>query len=565
VGKSASSIDVAALAEIVDRWAEVEAELTAPGAPFAVEEATVRGERMLVYADRPRSMREILLNARRFGDRDGVIFSDGTRYTFAELADEVAAVGAALRSRGIGAGDRVAICGANSPGWLVSFWATAAIGAVTVAMNGWWTATEMRHALDLTEPSLLLGDTRRLERLPDPGVPVVDFDVDFEDLVAPHRGVTLPDAVIDEDDDAMLIFTSGTTGRPKAAVLTHRNVIAYIQSSNFIAARGMTLAGRPLDGPQPTRLAVFPLFHVSGLSATVSALWSGATTVWPLGRFDPATVIELTKQHGISGWSGTVTHVMRLLDDPAIDTLEPTQIMQVGIGGSASTPELIRRTEERFPHLKGTFSTGYGSTESGGLISFASNAMLAIAPDCVGPPLPTVQVRIVDEAGNPLPEGEEGNICARSPLVMKEYWRHPEATAETLLPGRWVKTGDFGRLEHGVLFIASRKRDLILRGGENVYPFEIENRIEEHADVDECAVIGVDHPTLGQDIKAIVVVHPGSALTPEAVRAWCASTLASYKVPAQVDIRTAPLPRNPTGKVMKHVLADESASIFVPD
>ena len=226
---------------------------------------------------------------------------------------------------------------------------------------------------------------------------------------------------------------------------------------------------------------------------------------------------------------------------------------------------MIRRTEERFPHLKGTFSTGYGSTESGGLISFASNAMLAIAPDCVGPPLPTVEVRIVDDAGAPLPDGEEGNICARSPLVMKEYWRHPEATAETLLPGRWVKTGDFGRLEHGVLFIASRKRDLILRGGENVYPFEIENRIEEHDEVDECAVIGVDHPTLGQEIKAVVVVRPGSALTADDVRAWCAAALASYKVPAHVDIRTEPLPRNPTGKVMKHVLADESASIFIAD
>lgn len=564
-----AAIDRDALRQIVDRWAQVQAELTAPGAPYAVEPAVVRGEEMLVYRDRPRSMREILENARAFGDRDAVIFSDGTTFTFAQLVDEVAAVAAALAARGVGPGDRVAICGANSPGWLLSFWATAALGATTVAMNGWWTALEMRHALDLTEPALLLGDTRRLERLPDPGVPVVDFDGvlgdDFEAMVAPHRGAALPDHAIDEDDDAMLIFTSGTTGRPKAAVLTHRNVIAYIHAGNFIAARGMALAGRPLDGPQPTRLAVFPLFHVSGLNATVSAMWTGATTVWPLGRFDPATVIALTKEHGISGWGGTVTHIMRLLDDPALASIDPKQIMHVGIGGSASSPELIRRTEAHFPHLKGTFSSGYGSTESGGLISFASNALLSIATDCVGPPLPTVQIRIVDDAGAELPEGEEGNICARSPLVMKEYWRHPEATADTLLPGRWVKTGDFGRIEDGVLFIASRKRDLILRGGENIYPFEIENRIEEHDDVLESAVIGVDHPTLGQEIKAVVVVRPGSELTADALRAWCGEALASYKVPAYIDIRTEPLPRNPTGKVMKHVVAEESASIFVAD
>jgi acyl-CoA synthetase (AMP-forming)/AMP-acid ligase II len=293
---------------------------------------------------------------------------------------------------------------------------------------------------------------------------------------------------------------------------------------------------------------------------------SGATTVWPLGRFDPAHVIELTKRHGIAGWGGTVTHVLRLLDEPSIATIDPTSIVTVGIGGSASSPQLIRRTEERFPHLEGTFSSGYGSTESGGLISYASNAMLTASPDCVGPPLPTVAVRIVGPLGEDVAPGEEGEICARSPLVMQGYWRHPEADAEAFLPGRWLRTGDFGRMADGALFLASRRRDLIIRGGENVYPFEVEYRLEEHPDVVEAAVVGVDHPTLGQEVGAVVVVAPGSDVAAPALQDWCAEALSAYKVPSQVEVRTAPLPRNPTGKVMKHLLGgDESASGFVEE
>jgi len=366
--------------------------------------------------------------------------------------------------------------------------------------------------------------------------------------------------VIDEDEPAMLLFTSGTTGRPKAAALSHRNVVAFVMSQDYIAARGMALAGRTAGGPPATRLAVFPLFHVSGMSATVACMLGGATTVWPLGRFDPGRVIELTKQHGIRSWGGTVTHILRLLDHPDIGTIDAQTLAQVGIGGSATTPELVRRTEAAFPHLTGTFSTGYGSTESGGLVSYASNAMIRLVPECVGPVLPTVEVRIIDDDGNDLPDGEEGNICCRSPLVMMEYWRNPPANAEVFLEHHWLRTGDFGRLENGTLFLASRRRDLILRGGENVYPFEIENRLDEHPDVEEVAVIGVDHDILGQEIGAVVVIREGATLTADDVQAWCAQTLASYKVPAHIEIRTAPLPRNPTGKVMKHLLTDPAAA-----
>jgi acyl-CoA synthetase (AMP-forming)/AMP-acid ligase II len=225
----------------------------------------------------------------------------------------------------------------------------------------------------------------------------------------------------------------------------------------------------------------------------------------------------------------------------------------------------MRRIGVRFPHLSMSTSTGYGSTETGGIASWAPNWMLRAVPGCVGPLLPTVTARITDDRGAVLPDGAEGNIEIRSAITMLGYWRNDAANEETILPGRWVASGDFGRLENGILTVASRRRDLIIRGGENIYPFEIEDRLEEHPDVMEAAVFGVDDLTHGQIVKAVVVVRQGTVLDADALRSFCAETLSSYKVPADMEIGTAPLPRNATGKVMKHVLAGTSASAFVDE
>jgi len=542
--------------------------LTGPGSPFEVVTEDVLGEPMRVFRQRPGNLREVLAGSGAHGDRLAMAFSDGREITYGELPGQVASVAAFLHDvHGVGPGDHVALLGANSAGWILSFWATLSLGAVAVAMNGWWTATEIGHALELTEPEVVLADARRAERLPaDMAVPVLDLDADLPTMLAHAPGADLPGTPIDEDDPAMLIFTSGTTGRAKAAVLSHRSIIAYSMLQNFIGARGMAVAGvAPSGGPPPVRLAVFPLFHVSGLGATVNSIHTGSTTVWPLGRFDAGTVIDLTIRYGINVWGGTGTHIVRLLEHEDVGRIDPAQLVNVGMGGSATTPDIIRRLERTFPHLTGTMSTGYGSTETGALVAFAPNWMLVASPDCVGPPLPTVDVRITGPMGEALPEGEEGSICVRSPLLMKGYHRNPEADAEAFAEGRWFNTGDFGRLEGGLLHIASRKRDLIIRGGENIYPFEVENRLDEHEQIIEAAVIGVDHDVLGQEVKAIVVVAADADLTEDDVRAHCAETLSSFKVPAHVEIRTEPLPRNPSGKVLKNVLAGDSQSNFVEE
>ncbi|MAZ81502.1 MAG: fatty acid--CoA ligase [Actinobacteria bacterium] len=542
--------------------------LLAPGAPFEMADEDVLGEPMQVFVQRARSLRQLLAQAGRFGDSDYAVFHDVGRrraLTFADHERRVASVAAALADRGVGAGDRVAILAANCPEWIITFWATVSLGAVAVACNGWWTRDEIVHALAHTTPALLVADAKRLARLDgaDPGMPVVVIEEDFVDLEGFAPDAALPDIPIDEDQPALLQFTSGTTGRSKAAVLSHRSVVAFVQVVTFLGAAQAASVGLPSTGPSRPRLAVFPMFHISGLqSASITPMATGAGNVWPMGRFDPATVIRLTTEEGIYAWNGTATHVFRLLQDPMIETLDVSLVQNVAIGGSATTPELVRATEERFPHLVDTFTSGYGLTESGGMVSHAGNAMLQANADSVGMAMPTVGVRIVDEDGVEVPDGENGSICVRSPLVMLGYWEDVEATDQAFLPGRWLRTGDYGRLQGGELFLASRLRDLILRGGENVYPIEVEACLEQHPAVAECAVYGVDHETLGQEVKAVVVLVDGASLDLVGARAFCGEKLADYKLPEYLEVWAGPLPRNAGGKVVKAVLRGEVTQAF---
>ena len=551
----------------VPSYEELAERLTAQGSPFETTEEDVLGERMTVYKNRARSLRELLARAEAHGDKTYYLFDTGKTVTYAEHLRVVASVAKALRDDyGIGKGDRVAILAANCPEWIAVYWATVSLGAVAVGMNGWWAGDEIEYALGVARPKLLIADKRRLERLEgaDPGVPTVVIEDGFAALWDKDPSAPLPDVPIDEDDPCVILFTSGTTGRPKAAILSHRNLCGFVMSTFFIGAR--RAMSEPAGAAPGAMLAAFPLFHVSGMfGSATTGLAGGTTSVWTTGRFDAKKVIELSKAHNITTWGGAATHVFRLLDAAGETGFDTSTLGSIGIGGSATTPELIRRTEERAPHLKGTFGSGYGGTETGALVSYANHAMLTASPDCVGPPLPTVEIKILDEDGKELPEGIDGHICVRSPMVMLGYWDNDDANEEALLPGRWLKVGDVGRLVGGRLHLASRKRDLIIRGGENIYPAEIENRLEAHPDVLEVAVVGVDHVELGQEAKAIVVPRAGTTLDPEQLKSFVAEKLAYFKVPTYVEIRSEKLPRNATGKVMKHVLTGDSENQFIEE
>jgi acyl-CoA synthetase (AMP-forming)/AMP-acid ligase II len=553
--------------------AEIDAQLLGPGGPFELEEAEVFGERMTVFKSRTRSLRDLLVGARRFGDAEYFAFTDGDtlrRFTFAEHERLVASTAAVLRDQyGVGRGDRVAILGANSPEWIVTFWAAISLGAIAVGLNGWSTGPEILYGVGDSDPKLLVADARRLARLEgaDPGVPVVEMENGFDALWHAYPDAELPETEIHDDDAALILYTSGTTGRPKGAVHTHGNVGALLAMTFFHGARGFMHRPPAADAPPTCQLMTSPLFHVSGLhTGAIAFMATGTRSVWLVGRFDPLTAAKVIEQERCTGWSITETVLHRMVNHPEIDRFDISSLRQIGGGGSPVSPSLQRRTREVFPNAGASMGLGYGLTECTALATVCSGQELIDHPLSCGSPLPTVQLEIRDSAtGEPLPEGDDGEVCIRSPGVMLGYWRNPEATAAAIGPGRWLRTGDIGHLEDGRLYLSSRRRDLILRGGENVYPVEVEKGIEDHPDVAECAVFGVDDPEFGQAVKAVVVPLPGRVLDVEELRAFTAKALSYYKVPTQWEIRTEPLPRNASGKLTKEPLRTGAAPNFVEE
>ncbi len=555
------------------RLAEIEAELLAPGGAFATEEVEVFGERMRAFANRIHDLREIVVSSAGFGAADYVVFSDGVnerRITFGEHERLVASTAAILRDEyGVGPGDRVAILGANSPEWIVTFWAAISLGAIGVGLNGWSTGPEIRYGIEDSDPAVLVTDRRRLARLDgaDPGVPTIVIEDDFEAIWRGRPDAPMPEQPIGEDDPAILLYTSGTTGRPKGAINSHRNVGALLGLSFFQGLRTMMLNPPPEGSPPPCQLVTSPLFHVSGLhTAAIALAVSGVKSVWTVGRFDPEVVGELIERERITGWGFTTALLHRFVNHPGLADHDLTSLRMLGGGGSPLSRDLQRETREALPWVATSLGLGYGQTECAALATLNSGDELLAYPDSAGRPLPTVELEIRDPAGVALAEGEEGEICIRGPMVMPGYWRRPEATADVIAPGHWLRTGDIGRMEGGRLFLASRKRDLILRGGENVYPVEIEQRLEAHPHVEEVAVIGVDHPELGQEVKAVVVAVEGvDELDTALLAQWCAEELAYYKVPAYWEVRSERLPRNASGKVVKRALEDPGASGFIEE
>jgi acyl-CoA synthetase (AMP-forming)/AMP-acid ligase II len=553
-------------------YEEIAARLTGPGSPFEVVTEPVLGEPMGVFKQRRRSLRELFAASAAHGDKHYIVNGE-RRISYRQHVDEVGSLAKVLREDyGIRHGDRVAILGENHPEWIASFWAAVSSGAIVAALNGWWTEDEIRYGLGLSQPSVLIADKKRLARLSgDPGVRVIEMESECRGFLTRHPRAELPDVPIAEDDPAVILFTSGTTGRPKGAVNTHRGIVGFVHTQMLSGAlRGMLRSDQGEvreENPPPTVcLQTSPLFHLSGLySGAVMMLAIGATTVWRTGRFDPEDVLRTIERERITSWSGLGSTAPRVLNHPKVGSYDLSSLRNLGSGGAPTSPTLQKRITEVAPNGYAALGLGYGLSESVTVPTQISGFELRERPTSVGRVQPTHQVEIRDAQGRALPEGVEGEIFIRSPYLMLGYWRNPEATAKTIHPGRWLATGDIGRFEDGYLYINSRARDMILRGAENVYPIEIEHRIEAHPTVSEAAVVGVDHPELGQEVKAIVVPARGASVDPVELDAWCRATLAPYKVPAHWEIRREPLPRNAAGKILKNVLTGESENRFVED
>ena len=544
-------------------------ELTGPEGLFELNTEEVLGQPAAVFASRMRSLREMVANTANFGDREFLVL-ENQRHTFNDFIAQVASAATALQQRGIGHGDRVAIFAANCPEWVVSFFAATSIGAIVSAYNGWWTADEVDYATSLSEPALVIADRPRLERSGkgSTDAPCLVIEDDWADFLASGASAPLEDIDVSlaEDDPAVILFTSGTTGRPKGAVASHRGLIGFVQSTMMNGAVRVFTEMRtnpsadegaaPSPPAQSVTLGTSPLFHVSGLyGTTLISMVTGGKIVYRRGRFDPESVLQLIQDEGVTSFAALGSIGSRLANHPNFGEFDTSSVVNVGFGGAPASPAVQDLMRQAFPNAAPAVGMGYGSSESVAVIAGIGGAEYRERPTSCGQVAIGFETEIRGPDGQPLPTGQEGEIWCRSAYTMLEYWNDPEATAATIDEDRWLNTGDIGRFdEDGYLYINSRARDMILRNAENIYPIEIEYRLDAHPSVSESAVYGVEHPEMGQEVKAVVVPAGGAAVNPEDLAHWCEEVLAPYKIPTLWEIRPDPLPRNAAGKVVKREL-----------
>jgi long-chain acyl-CoA synthetase len=487
---------------------------------FDLIEDEVLGHRMTVFRDRRTSLRELVDASLEYGDRDYLVEGEQRRITYAQHHAAVARVAQYLAAQGVGKGDRVAILGRNSIEWVTAFWATVSLGAIAVGLNAWWSDAERTHALADCKPTVLVDDMTVLTPL----------------LEGP--AVAMPDTPIDEDDPAVILYTSGTTGRAKGATHSHRNLLGLVQAQQALIASRLP-AGFEL--PPGRILTSTPLFHVSGLhSGVVACLNSGGTTVWQPGRFDPVATLRLIERERCTSWTTVPTMLWRVLNEPTVADHDTSSLFHIGGGGAAWSAALQAKIRDVLgEHV--TWGIGYGLTECTGLATSAGSAELTSDPDTVGRPAATVEVKVADD----------GEILIRGPMVMLGYWNNPQATAEVIDDDRWLHTGDLGEIRDGLLFLSTRRTDLILRGAENVYPIEVENCLESHPNVAEVAVIGLPHEEYGQIVAAVVVPKDPTRIDFDDLSTHVKDRLAYYKAPTKWIVREKPLPRTATGKVVR--------------
>jgi long-chain acyl-CoA synthetase len=552
--------------------ADADRQLTAAGQLFATDEAVVDGVATRVWKSCPATLGDILTSSRRYEGGDFLVYED-ERTTFEGHFQRIAHLAQILRTRfGVQNGDRVAIAMRNLPEWSVAFWAAAAAGAVVVPLNAWWTGEELHYGLADSGTTILICDQQRADRvgdylsyLPDLRTSIVvrtkrqDVPMGMlalDDVLGeiPTDGV-LPEVGLQTDDNATIFYTSGTTGRPKGALGSHRNICTNAISLLYISARSaLRAAGEATPRGRNSYLLSVPLFHATGChSILVTNLLAGGKLVM-MHRWDPGRALELIEREKITTFGGVPTMVMQVLDHPEFSSRDTSSVRNVGYGGAPAPPELVRRIATHFPG--GSASNGYGLTETSSLSTMNSGPDYVAKPDSVGPPVPVVSVKAVDLDGGSVPVGSIGELWIKGPNVVKGYWEKPEATRESFSSG-WLHTGDMARLDaDGFVYIVDRAKDMLIRGGENVYCVEIESVLHEHAAVLDVAVIGIPHPVLGEEVGAVVTVRPGFALSEADLQEHVAQRLAAFKVPVRVWFVNEALPRNAAGKMLKRELRD---------
>ena len=559
---------------------EIEARLCTPGQRFEMEEVMVRGVATRAWKNVPPTLAALAALARSHGDTTFLILQD-ERVSYDAWHRATAALARHMLELGIGRGDRVALAMRNLPEWPVAFFAATAIGAIVVPLNAWWTGQELEYGLKDAGARLLVCDAERHARLADHYAALPDLEAMLVarapgELAAPARalesviGTTadyaalpdeeLPDIALSPDDEATIFYTSGTTGEPKGALGTHRNITTNIFSSAYAAARSFLRRGEvpPDPPPRAVGLLVIPLFHVTACSATLTGAMAGGATLIFMHKWDAEEAFRIIEREGVTLAGGVPTIAWQLIEHPARANYDLSSLKTISYGGAPSAPDLVRKIRDVMGALPGN---GWGMTETMATVTSHSAEDYLNRPDSCGPPVPVSDIRIMSEDGaQEMPVGAVGELWARGPQIVAGYWNKPQATAETFMNG-WVRTGDLARIDaEGFCYIVDRAKDIVIRGGENIYSTEVENILYDHPAVTDAAVIALPHRTLGEEPGAVVHLAPGQHATELELQDWVRQHLAAFKVPVRIMFSSETLPRNANGKIMK----SELKSLFAP-
>ena len=543
---------------------------TAPGEPFETTVRRVNGVDFTTFVKAPEHLRDLYAEGLAYADRDFLVYQR-ERYSFQESWDLAAQCANRLLAEGIRPGDRVGIALRNYPEWAFAYMGITSIGAIAVAMNAWWTTEEMIYGVEDSGLSMLFVDRERLERI---GGHAERLGIDLVTVRCRGEGWrtweafiagasrTMPSVELDGDDDAMILYTSGSTAHPKGVLSIHRSIIQALlgwEAGGAVARRLWPELAQQASEPQypPAIILSVPLFHVSGLVVQLLQSFRSGRKVVAMYRWDPEEALRIIEAERITSFNGVPIMAWELVQSPNYARFDLSSLRSAGGGGAPMAPEHARRINEKVG--AGAAGTGWGMTETQGLATTIGGPALRERPRSCGraaPPL--VKVKVIDENGDEVPRGETGELCIRGAMNFKRYWNKPEETAQTLVDG-WVHTGDIGHMdEDDFVFITDRKKDMILRGGENIGCQEVEAVLYKHPDVAECAVFGVPDARLGEAVAAVVMPRPGADLRVEALKRYAAEHLAQFKIPEHVWLRDERLPRIASQKIFKRRLREEA-------
>jgi long-chain acyl-CoA synthetase len=549
--------------------AEALALITAEGKSHELVEVEMFGRRCRGFRNAPATLKDLYASAR--SDLTFLVY-ENERYSFEDIWRRACRLARAfVEDFGVRPGDRVAISLRNYPEWVIAFNAATSIGAIAVAMNALWQPGEMEYALNDCDPKVLIADQERLDRLAACGKPPADMAVvavratgpqrsgwrAFDEVVSGELDGVMPDAEVRPNDDAIMLYTSGSTGHPKGAVSSHRSVISALLSWE-VDAQAAVLTGRvpapTPGGPQPATLLGIPLFHVSGLHAVLLASYRAQRRVISMYRWDAAKAAELIEAERVTSFTAPSAVTGDLVREASRSQRDLSSLAAVGGGGAARAPEQVRAIDRTFSNARP--GTAWGMTETNAIGAGIGGQDYLDRPESSGRASVVLDLRVVNEAGEPLPAMERGELQVRGTSIMRGYWRRPDAN-ETAFDGEWLRTGDVAYLDpEGFLYIVDRIKDMVIRGGENIGCGTVEAALLEHPDILEASVYGVPDERLGEELGA--TVHASGPIDEAELRAFLAPRLARFEIPRYFYFSPSALPRIASGKILKRQLRDEA-------